>query len=678
MKHMSDQMDVSLSEAVLETPNEHLPEHLDKIPNIETVSEVRDGQSLEHLETEFVKEGSPVIVVHKINRRRLRYLMMLAKTAPSVTAQKSNNREHISQASAIPARKWPGYWRKDPWFLLTLLVASFTSILALAYFFKTHEILLLGDTYSHMLIARRLFDNLTPGIAQIGGVWLPLPHLLMVPFIWNNYLWNTGLAGSFVAMPCYVLSACYIFLTARRLTQNNPASFVGTLVFILNPNILYLQTTPLSELVLIATLVMAAYYFLLWAGDDSLVNLIRAAVCVFLATLARYDGWPVFFVMLLMIVVIGRLRRHGWARTEANLIIFALLGGLGIVLWCVWCYVIFKDPLYWQHSMFSSQAQQSALPHQLAFLHTNNVLFDYHNLWQSLRTYTLDSVYNVGLVPCILLGISLVVFYLRKDMALEKIAILVVLVPFPFYVFSLFMGQAVIFVPRSAPPNATLGLNYYNVRYGIEMVAPAAIFVATLASSSWESFKNRPRALPFNARTLSRNKPRIALFILQVGLSIMIVGQAILMAAGGIISLQEGQFGFDCSPVDPVVLYMVQHYNGGLILSDTFTSGTTTLGAEAGVPFKNMIYEGSGTLWVQALANPASTVDWVIANPGDPKDLVARNIKVGNAAFLAQFTLELQEGNGIELFHRAKAPALASNTVPDSILVAHQQCPTSL
>ena len=165
-----------------------------------------------------------------------------------------------------------------------------------------------------MLIARRLFDNLTPGLAQIGGVWLPLPHLLMVPFIWNDYFWHTGLAGSFVAMPCYVLSASYIFLIARRLTHNNPASFVGTLVFVLNPNILYLQTTPLSELVLLATLTMSAYYFVLWASDDSILNLVRAGVCIFLATLARYDGWPVFLVMVVLVVVIGHLKgAHGRA-----------------------------------------------------------------------------------------------------------------------------------------------------------------------------------------------------------------------------------------------------------------------------------------------------------------------------------------------------------------------------
>lgn len=587
--------------------------------------------------------------------------------------------------SSSPKKRQARSRPKDPWFLLTVVVASLASLLALGYFFNTQEILLLGDTYSHMLIARRLFDTLTPGLAQIGGVWLPLPHLLMVPFVWNDYLWHTGLAGSFVAMPCYVISACYIFLTARHLTHNSLASFVGTLVFILNPNILYLQTTPLSELVLVATLAMAAYYFLLWSSDDSIVNLIRAGVSIFLATLARYDGWPVFLLMVVLIVVIGRLKRTQRARIEAQVIIFSLLGGLGIVLWCVWCYIIFKDPLYWQHSMFSSQAQQAALPKQLAFLHTNNVLFDYHNVLQALRTYSLDSIYNVGVVPCILMAISVLIFYVYKGLTPVKVAALVILVPFPFYVFSLFTGQAVIFVPHSAPPNATLGLNYYNVRYGVEMVAPAAVFVATLANSLWKFFRGNAgrvfsdtrKSTSVKATPVKAWRTALSLSILTV-LSVVIVTQSILTVNGGIITLQEGQFGFDCSPVDPVALFMVQHYNGGLILSDTFTSGTTALGAEADVPFKNMVYEGSGALWVQALGRPASTVDWVIVNPSNSNDLVARNLNVGSATFLSQFTLELQEGNGLELFHRTNAPALASNSVPDALLNAHRLCPTSL
>src|SRR5258708_3800412 len=159
-------------------------------------------------------------------------------------------------------------WFYDRWLLATVIIACCTSIIAVWYFAQNYQILLLGDTYAHMLIACRLFDSSTPGLAQLGGIWLPLPHLLMVPFIWNDYLWHTGLAGSFVSMPCYVISAIYIFLAARRLTRNSCASFTGTLVFIFNPNILYLQSTPLSELVLSVPITIAFYFFLAWAQED--------------------------------------------------------------------------------------------------------------------------------------------------------------------------------------------------------------------------------------------------------------------------------------------------------------------------------------------------------------------------------------------------------------------------
>ena len=34
------------------------------------------------------------------------------------------------------------------------------------------------DARGHLVVARRIFDSLTPGWQQIGAVWLPLPHLL--------------------------------------------------------------------------------------------------------------------------------------------------------------------------------------------------------------------------------------------------------------------------------------------------------------------------------------------------------------------------------------------------------------------------------------------------------------------------------------------------------------------
>src|SRR5260370_4334123 len=194
--------------------------------------------------------------------------------------------------------------------------------------------------------------------AQFGGVWLPLPHVLMVPFIWNSFLWRTGLAGSIPSMLCYVVSAVFLFQSAYRLTKDNLASLVGTLMFSLNPNVLYLQTTPLSELVCIATFTMACYYFLAWTQEDQPRYLVLAAGSTFLATLARYDGWMLVIMLPVLIVLVGRLKRHKFARIESNLIIFCLLGGLGIALWLVWCAVLFGDPLYFPHSQLSAQAQR--------------------------------------------------------------------------------------------------------------------------------------------------------------------------------------------------------------------------------------------------------------------------------------------------------------------------------
>ena len=34
------------------------------------------------------------------------------------------------------------------------------------------------DAKGHLVVARRVFDSLTPAWRQIGAVWLPLPHLL--------------------------------------------------------------------------------------------------------------------------------------------------------------------------------------------------------------------------------------------------------------------------------------------------------------------------------------------------------------------------------------------------------------------------------------------------------------------------------------------------------------------
>src|SRR6266516_615368 len=533
-------------------------------------------------------------------------------------------------------------WLKDPWLITTLVIACIASITSCWYFFQHHQLLLYGDAISHLRIARRVFVNTPPGLAQLGGVWLPLPQLLMLPFIWNDYLWRTGLAGSFPSMLCYVVAAVYLFFSARRLTHDSRASFVGTLLFILNPNILYLQSTPLSETVCIATSVMACYYFLAWTQDNHPKHLVGVAAGTFLATLSRFDGWGLLLALLVLIVVLGWSKRQHLAQIEGTLIVFVTLAGLGIGLWFLWDGVIFGDPLYFHHYLYSSAA--------------NEGFYTYHNLLQSIIAYMLTSIETVGPILFVLGAIAVVVFVFRCRLAPDMFGAMAFLTPFVFYILLFYFGQDTIYLPGNT--SHTL----WNVRFGAEIVAPAALFLATLAEG-WSI------SMPARIRPL----------IGQIVLVIDIVIQTTLTASGGIISLQDAQYGSSCARTEHMAFYLAQHYAGGRILEDANASDINE--SEIGIDLKNTIYEGSAELWKKALNDPASMVEWIIVSPDAPGDPIAKRIDLESPAFLSQFTLVVQEQDSImygsyrlSLYHRHGRSPLPKRPIPASLLTDHRLC----
>src|SRR5260370_19260403 len=75
-------------------------------------------------------------------------------------------------------------------------LAVLVSLFSFLYYFQKSDLLLYGDAVAHINIARRVFDSQTPGLLQLGTVWLPLPHLLMIPFIFSDAMWRRGAGGS--------------------------------------------------------------------------------------------------------------------------------------------------------------------------------------------------------------------------------------------------------------------------------------------------------------------------------------------------------------------------------------------------------------------------------------------------------------------------------------------------
>src|SRR5579859_7015700 len=96
-----------------------------------------------------------------------------------------------------------------------------------------------NDAMSHLNLARMVFDNLHPGFTQIGGVWLPLNHLLYIPFIWNDWAWHSGFAGSIISMFSYICTVLLIFKTVQFVLKEKFPALVAAMMFALNVNILY-------------------------------------------------------------------------------------------------------------------------------------------------------------------------------------------------------------------------------------------------------------------------------------------------------------------------------------------------------------------------------------------------------------------------------------------------------
>lgn len=528
-------------------------------------------------------------------------------------------------------------WYDDHWFLMLIICAICAGVGTAIWAYQSHSILLYADAHSHLLIARRVFDNVYPGLAQLGDVWLPLPHIIMVPLAWNDFLWRTGLAGTLTSMPCYLIAAVYVFLTARRLTHNSRASFIGSLLFVLNPNILYLQTTPLSEPVLFGTLAAASYYFVTWAQSDHLRDLVYAALATLLATVSRYDGWALFLALIAAIAIIDWRRHHSRSKTIADIMLFTSLAGIGIVLWFAWNLVIFGSPTAFLAGSYSSQSQTESFIRQ-------GYADDYHNLWQSLRCYSIATAESIGPVMFVLGVFAVVLFLGRQRFSIDALAAATMLVPFAFYIVAFFLGQDVMYVPyANHPPYYT----FYNARFGAEMAAPAAVFIATLAQAAW-------RWLP----------------VAQIALVAAIIGQSVATSWGGVIALQDGQIGASCYIAHPIVAFLAEHYNGGHLLVNVYSTNLDL--APANIPFHNEIYEGDGAVWNAALKTPSRYAEWIIAAP---HDLVSQHIDTQSPSFRRDYTPMAQDSiTGAMLWHRKGLPPLPNRPLPADALAPYAAC----
>ena len=331
------------------------------------------------------------------------------------------------------------------------------------------------DARSHLNIARLVTDSRQPGLSQLGSVWLPLGHMLMLPLIWIDWAWRTGFAGALVSAVAYGLSVISVGGIVKVLGGRWQAALAGALVMAGNPDLLYMQTTALTEPLFIALLSASVYFLVRFARSANDTYLVVASVLVALQVLTRYEGWFVAGAMTAVVFLGGPgFDDLTLQKRVGRAVLFASPAAFAAVVWVAWNALIFGDPLYFLFGPYSASAQQQVIQ-EAGQLATKGDL--------ALSTYTYGAsvtrIIGPWLLPVAAAGWAIKHWRTtprsRRALAMASVSLAS---PGVFSVLSLTLGVSVMNVPRSSDPisDATV----FNVRYGLLLLPMAAVGVGLL------------------------------------------------------------------------------------------------------------------------------------------------------------------------------------------------------
>jgi hypothetical protein len=491
------------------------------------------------------------------------------------------------------------------------MVAACAAGLAAFAFWQYHHaglVVMQGDAAAHLNIARRVFDSATPGFAQLGTVWLPLPHLLMLLTVWNDTMWHTGLSGSLPSMAAFTLSTVYVYRTVVHLSGSGIAALLGAALFATTGNALYMQATPMTETLTLLFIAGTTFHLLRWSQTGSSFHLMVSALFVFAGTLTRYEAW-VLVPAGLAVVAIGAYRRGGRRQAEGLIFAWAPVAVYGIVLWLVYNQVIFHDVLGFSTGEGSASAFAAA-EEALGRLPTR------HDVGYSIATYGWAVIDNLGL-PLVGLGALGMLAFLASRRALAvKAAALLSLSIFAFSALSLFLGQSVLWVPNLPP------YEFYNTRYGLLMLPAVAVgagyfarlrFVGPLLATA----VLLPQLLGLAGLTPALAVPRLVQTRIASGSQVQPAHQ---WAGDNFPLFKSGQ---QITMVDPLLAHAGARSitaEAAAWLRDNAKNGRILLSArsldeflfQTGLDMSQFILEGNKPMFEEELREPGRRAEWIV------------------------------------------------------------------
>lgn len=447
-------------------------------------------------------------------------------------------------------------------------------------------------------MARRILDSLTPGWQQIGAVWLPLPHLLNMLPVQVDAWYRTGASGGAISVFSMALGAGALASMLTRITGSVIAAITGGILLLLNPNVLYLQSTPMTEpllfgLTLFSIAAMAAYLDSIELGRGP-ASPLPAAIGLSGACLTRYEAWPVVGAVLVLSGLVLLRRGQGPMEVVRRLAPIAISPAAAILVfsgnsrWVVGGWFVSGD--------FFVPDNTEALGHPLV-------------AWQQLR----EGLYTIAGTALTYAGfagalIAIATFVRQRSHA----SVLLIL--------SLFAAAAI-------PLTAYVQGHPFRIRYDVPLVIACAAAATTAIALL----------------------PRLAQLLASVALVASVAWQVPPLDQTAPLLVESQREAANMAGRGAITRYLQSHYDGSGIMMSMGSLGHYMHDLSlAGFAIKDFLHEGNGEIWRFAMLQPRGHAGWLIIE-GDAEGGDALHHAAQRGDWLDGFEL-VAEGGGARLY----------------------------
>jgi len=501
-----------------------------------------------------------------------------------------------------------------------VLLAAWSAA-AVWFFYRNGELYYSGDAEAHLNMARRILDSKTPGYDQIGRIWLPLPHLLMLPLARVDSLWRSGLAGSIPSAACFVVAGAFLFSAVLRIFGSAAAAAASVALFAGNPNLLYLGSTAMTEPIFAACFLALLYFTVRFRQTQGWFSVTAAGIAASLGALTRYEGW--FVIPFAAAYFLWAARKYRVAIAA----LFSIVAVIGPALWLAHNWWLTGDSFDFYRGPNSPASIQGS------------VSYPGHENWGLALVY-----YRAAAALCagpvlFWMGVAGVAAALLKR-TFWPVALLAL--PGVFYVWSMHSAATPIFVPT------LMANSFYNTRYGL-----AILPLLALACGALVALAPRPRqSWAAWLVVLAACAP----WILHPSRERWVTWQEAKVNS-------EGRRAWTRETAE----YLGARYVKGSGIITSF-GDLTAIWRTAGIPLRETFTADNGLPWQATVRRPELWLwqEWAVVAGGDPVQSAINRAGRYRIRYRLERMIVAGREPVIEIYHRIGGPYIAPESISNS------------